>query len=167
MFGLDYAVVTFEGNLTGLQAKKFFDYIGTIDPALWSGPNAGFTQIALSDNGLCDSMLFLIGDVSTQEFTQGISKAVKTTHETTYSPRKDAQPTTATAGVTFPGNDWLASPDGEGYLSNLVNPSPHLLRDLAALRQQHLHAVENLLKAIDQGNVGPYLDNQFKCPYKP
>src|SRR5262249_32608173 len=25
------------------QAKQFFDYLGTIDPKLWSGTNAGFT----------------------------------------------------------------------------------------------------------------------------
>ena len=31
-FPLDYAVVSFPRNLTGLQAKAFFDYLGTIDP---------------------------------------------------------------------------------------------------------------------------------------
>src|SRR5215475_1714035 len=44
-FSLDYAVVTFAGALSGVQAKGFFDYLGTIDPALWSGALAGFTQI--------------------------------------------------------------------------------------------------------------------------
>jgi len=42
-FSLDYAVVTFADTLTGVQAKAFFDYVGTIDSALWSGRFAGFT----------------------------------------------------------------------------------------------------------------------------
>lgn len=165
VFALDYAVVTFEGYLTGEDAKKFFDYLGTIDPALWSGANAGFTQVALKDYGRNNSMLFLIGNVSTQEFINGIFKAAATTPDTTYSPLgKGGKPTTATAGAAFPGNDWIASPDGQGYLSNLGNPSPTLLKELAALRQKHLQAVANLLNAINNGNVGHYLNNQFKCP---
>lgn len=36
-FSLDYAVVTVEGTLTGVQAKEFFDFLGTIDFALWGG----------------------------------------------------------------------------------------------------------------------------------
>jgi hypothetical protein len=164
VFALDYAVVTFEPYLTGLRAKRFFDYLGTIDKALWSGSNAGFTQIALNDYGFSNSMLFLISDVSAQQFTTGIFQAAKTTPDTEYSPFKNGQPATATAGVAFPGNDWIASPTGQGYLSNLVNPSPELLKTLAALRQKHLQAVTNLLNAIDKGNVRNYLSNQFRCP---
>jgi len=60
-FSLAYAVVTFAGYLTGEEAQKFFNYLGTINPALWSGTNAGFTQIALKDFGVSNSKLFLIG----------------------------------------------------------------------------------------------------------
>ena len=83
----------------------------------------------------------------------------------TYSPiAENGKPATAKAGAAFPGNDWLAYPGGDEYLANLGSPSPQLLKELAGLRQQHLHAVSNLLNAIDQGNVGTYLRNQFKCP---
>jgi len=165
VFPLDYAVVTFEGHLTGEHAKKFFDYLGTIDPALWSGANAGFTQISLDDDGRSNSMLFLIGNVPTQEFVKGIFQAAATTPDTSYSPlTRNDKPTTATAGVAFPGNDWIASPDGQGYLANLGNPSAQLLKELAALRQKHLQAVTNLLKAINNGNVAHYLNNDFRCP---
>ena len=75
-FPLAYAVVTFKGYLTGEGAQKFFNYLGTINPALWSGANAGFTQIALDDSGVSNSMLFLIGNVSNSEFIKGIYKAV-------------------------------------------------------------------------------------------
>jgi hypothetical protein len=163
-FSLAYAIVTFHGYLTGEEAQKFFNYLGTIDPALWSGTNAGFTQIALKAWGLSNSMLFLIGNVSTSEFTSGIFKAVVTTPGAKYSPLENGTPTTATAGAAFPGNDWTSSPGGEGYLSNLVNPSPSLLKELAALRQKHLQAVRDLLQAINDRDVGRYLGDQFKCP---
>ena len=161
---LAYAVVTFQPNLTGEGAQKFFNYLGTINPKLWSGKNAGFTQIALTDFGLSNSMLFLIGNVSTSEFTSGIYQAVVTTPGTTYSPLTDGTPTTATAGVAFPSNNWKTSPAGQGYLSNLIHPLPQLLNELAALRQKHLQAVADLLQAINSGNVGHYLGDQFKCP---
>ncbi len=163
-FPLAYAIVTFQGYLTGEEAQKFFIYLGTIDPALWSGTNAGFTQIALKTFGLSNSMLFLIGNVSTNEFTSGIYKAVVTSPGTTYSPLENGTPTTATAGAAFPGNDWTSSPSGQGYLSNLFSPSPSLLNELAALRQKHLQAVKDLLQAIKDSNVGRYLSDQFKCP---
>jgi hypothetical protein len=169
-FALDYAVATKSGTLTGVQAKQFFDYLGTIDPKLWSGTDAGFTQINISDSPLNnfmlnDSMLFLIGSVPKQEFIQGLFQAASTAPNMTYSPiAKNGNPTTAKAGVAFPGNDWIASPGGDGYLVNLGNPSPQLLQDLAALREKHLQAVTNLLGAIDKGNVAVYLNKQFKCP---
>ena len=164
-FSIAYGVVTFAGALTGEQAQKFFNYLGTIDPALWTGTDAGFTQVNLQYFGLNDSMLFLIGDVSTTEFENGLSEAARTTPHATYSPLgKNGKPTTATGGAAFPGNDWVASPNGAGYLSNLVNPSPQLLSALARLRQQHLQAVANLLNAINKGNVSFYLNDQFKCP---
>ena len=111
-------------------------------------------------------MLFLIGNVSKKEFVTGVYQAVTTTPNTTYSPlRKDGAPTTATAGAAFPVNDWKTYPDGQGYLSNLVNPSPRLLNELAVLRQKHLQAVTDLLEAINNGALASYLGDQFKCPF--
>jgi hypothetical protein len=110
-------------------------------------------------------MLFLIGSVPKQEFIQGLSTAASTTPNAVYSPlARNGKPATAKAGAAFPGNDWIAFPGGDGYLTNLGNASPQLLDSLANLRQQHLQAVTNLLKAIDKGNVALYLNNQFKCP---
>ena len=109
-------------------------------------------------------MLFLIGSVSTSEFTNGIYQAVVTTARAMYSPLVNGTPTTATAGAAFPGNDWISRPSGQGYLSNLVNPLPQLLNQLAALRQKHLQAVADLLQAVNNNNVSSYLGDQFKCP---
>jgi hypothetical protein len=170
-FSIDYAAVTYAGTLTGQQAKEFFDYVGTIDPALWSGTYAGFTQVNLSESPVTNylmnnSMVFLIGAVPKRQFIQGLSTAAANpAANMTYSPlAKNGKPTTGTAGVAFPGNDWLAYPNGQGYLANLGNASTQLLNDLAALRQKHLQATTNLLNAINKGNVGVYLNNQFRCP---
>src|SRR5262249_11685776 len=58
-FSLDYAVVTFDGTLTGPEAKAFYDFLGTVDFALWGGQFAGFTQIDFQDSPTNNSMLFL------------------------------------------------------------------------------------------------------------
>jgi len=164
-FSLDYAVVTFTGPLSGVQAKGFFDYLGTIDPALWSGTFAGFTQIDFQGAPTNNSMLFLKPATTKQQFITGLSAAASTTPGATYvTLNNHQQPTTAKAGVAFPGNDWIAFPNGDQYLARLGNPSPQLLNELAALRQQHLQAVASLLNAIDKGKVNIYLNNQFRCP---
>ena len=138
-FALDYAVVTFPGALDGLAAKAFFDYLGTIDAALWSGQFAGFTQIAFQGSPLNNSMLFLKPAASKHRFIAGLLTAASTTLGVTYGPVKNNdQPTTVRAGIAFPENDWMASPAGEDYLANLGNPSSRLLAYLAELRQTHL-----------------------------
>jgi hypothetical protein len=169
-FANDYAVVEFGGALTGDPAEQFFNYLGTIDVNLWTGTNAGFTQIhfgpfAVNNYMLDDSRLFLIGSVSTQEFEQGLYKAATTDPNMTYFPIGLAgKPTIPVASAALPGNDWTMSPRGQGYLTNVPNAAQQLLNELAALRQQHLEAVNNLLNAINNGDVGAYLNDQFRCP---
>jgi hypothetical protein len=163
-FSLDYAVVTFTGALSGQQAKGFFDYLGSIDPALWSGTFAGFTQIDFQEAPTNNSMLFLKPATTKQQFITGLSVAANTTPGATYvTLNNNRQPTTAKAGVAFPGNDWIAFPNGDQYLAKVGTSSPQLLNKLAALRQQHLQAVASLLNAIDRGKVNIYLSNQFRC----
>jgi len=164
-FALDYAVVTFDGTLTGLEAKAFFEHVGTIDPALWSGPLAGFTQIDFDASPTNNSMLFLQPATSKHQFVSGLFAAAMTSSGASYVTRKkNGQLTTARAGVAFPGNDWTAFPGGDQYLAKLGNASPPLLLALASLRQQHLQAAADLVAAIDAGTVGAYLGNQFTCP---
>jgi len=162
-FSSPYAVVTFTGYLTGEQAQSFFQYLGNIDANLYTGANAGFTQVPLNPFGPDNSMLFLIGNVSISEFETGLYKAATTTRDARYSPLDHGQPSVGAAGAAFPGNDWSAYPAGDQYLVNLPN-SPRLLSQLAALRQTHLRAVYNLLAAIAKGDVDDYLHNRFRCP---
>jgi hypothetical protein len=164
-FSLDYAVVTFAGTLTGLEAKAFFDYLGTIDFALWGGQFAGFTQIDFEDSPTNNSMLFLKPAASKRRLIDGLSTAASTTPGAAYVTRNNhGDPTTDKAGIAFPVNDWMAFPDGDQYLTNLNNPSSELLEALASLRQLHLQAVDDLLEAIDTGTVAQFLSRPFSCP---
>lgn len=163
-FSLDYAVVTFDGTLTGVGAKEFFDYLGTIDPVLWAGQFAGFTQVDFDDSPTNNSMLFLKPAATKRRFIDGLAKAASTTPTATYvTLNNHGEPTTAKAGIAFPGNDWIAFPAGDQYLMNLNNPSATLLQALASLRQQHLRVVADLLDAIGDERVDHYLDHQFSC----
>ena len=164
-FKLDYAVVTFPGGLDGVDAKAFFEHVGTIDPALFSGLFAGFTQVAFQGSPLNNSMLFLQPATSKNRFIAGLSAAANTTPGAVYFPlKKNGEPTTARAGIAFPENDWIAFPHGEEYLSRLGTPSAQLLADLAVLRQAHLDAVADLVQAIQSGTLSQYLGPQFSCP---
>jgi hypothetical protein len=163
-FALDFAVVTFPGTLSGDAARQFFDRLGTIDAALWSGQFAGFTQVDFARSPTNNSMLFLQPAVTKQRFISGLAAAVETEPGATYFPlNNNGAPTTARAGIAFPGNDWLAFPGGDQYLAN-VGGTPQLLSELAVLRQKHLIAVANLLKAIARNRVDTYIDHGFKCP---
>jgi hypothetical protein len=162
-FPLDYILVTFSGTLSGDEAHAFFEHLGAIDEALFSGLFAGFTQIDLPGSLKNNSMLFLQPAVSKRRFISGLSTAVAEETRASYSPLKNnGTPTTARAGVAFPENDWLASPDGNQYLDN-IGASDQLRIELAALRERHLRAVARLLEAIDEDDVEEYLATQFTC----
>jgi hypothetical protein len=163
-FALDYAVVTFRGTLTGDEARQFFERLGTIDAALFSGQFAGFTQIDFANSPTNNSMLFLQPAVTRTRFITGLAAAVETEPRALYFPLKNnGTPTTARAGIAFPGNDWLAFPAGDQYLQNVGGP-PELVDALTVLRQQHLSAAASLLAAIDRNHVDAYLERGFTCP---
>jgi len=160
----DYAVVTFPGMLSGDDARQFFERLGTIDAALFSGLFAGFTQIDFGNSLTNNSMLFLKPAASKHRLISGLAAAVETEPGAEYFPLKNnGAPTTARAGIAFPGNDWLMLPNGDQYLAN-IGGTPQLLNELAVLRQEHLTAVGNLLRAIMENRVEAYLDLDFSCP---
>ena len=163
-FPLDYALVTFQGTLTGTEAQEFFAHLDTIDEALFSGLFAGFTQIDLAGSTTNNTMLFLQPAVSKHRFITGLAAGVADEPRASYSPLKNnGAPTTKRAGVAFPENDWLSFPDGDQYLVN-VGGSAQLRIELAALRQKHRAAVDSLLLAIEEDRVDAYLTTTFTCP---
>jgi len=150
--------------LTGSEAQDFFEHLGTIDEALFSGLFAGFTQIDLAGSTTNNTMLFLQPAASKHRFITGLAAAVADEPRASYSPLKNnGAPTTRRAGAAFPENDWLSFPDGDQYLVN-VGGSAQLLTELAALRQQHRAAVDSLLLAIEEDRVDEYLATTFTCP---
>ncbi len=155
--------MTFSGTLSGEEAEAFFERLGTIDEALFSGLFAGFTQVDLPGSQTNNSMLFLQPAVSKRRFISGLATAAADDPRATYSPLKETgAATTARAGVAFPGNDWVAFPNGDQYLAN-IGGSAQLRRKLRALRRQHLAAVSSLLEAIEEDRVEEHLA-QFTCP---
>jgi hypothetical protein len=163
-FPLDYALVTFQGTLTGSEAQDFFEHLDTIDEALFSGLFAGFTQIDVPGSTTNNTMLFLQPAVSKHRFITGLAAAAADDLRASYSPLKNnGAPTTKRAGVAFPENDWLLFPDGDQFLMN-VGGSAQLLRELVALRRQHRTAVDSLLLAIEEDRVDDYLARTFTCP---
>jgi hypothetical protein len=167
-FSIDFAVVTFADVLEGLDAKVFFDFLGTINADLWSGLFAGFTQIAFQDSPLNNSMLFLKPAASKQKLIAGLSAAASATPGATYvTLNNNGRPTTARAGIAFPGNDWMTFPEGDQYLSQLGNLSPGALSALAEMRELHLQAVGDLVAAIRSGDPSSYVTTGFACPMLP
>jgi hypothetical protein len=163
-FPLDYALVTFQGTLTGAEAEDFFEHLGMVDEELFSGLFAGFTQIDLPGSMTNNTMLFLQPATSKHQFITGLFEAAGDDPRASYSPLKNnGAPTTRRAGVAFPGNDWLAFPDGDQYLENIGTSAP-LRTELAVLRQRHRDAVDSLLLAIAEDRVDLYLTTQFTCP---
>ena len=134
-FPLDYVTVTFSaGPPGGALAQSFFEFVGTVDPALFTGLFAGYTQIG-------SALLFLQPAVGVQQFIDGMFDAASGFPGVTYAPLDMGLPTTALAGVAFRGNDWLANPGGDDYLVNVAQaPDADLgeLPNLDELRQLHL-----------------------------
>ena len=156
--------MTFLGTLSGDEAGQFFEGLGMIDSALFSGQFAGFTPIDFGNSSTNNSMLFLQPAVSKQRFISGLSAAVQADLRARYFPLKNnVTPTTARAGIAF---SWqrLAGLSGRNqYLAN-VGGTSQLLDELVVLRQKHLTAVANLLQAIARNRVDAYLDHGFRCP---
>jgi hypothetical protein len=119
-FPLDFAVITIKGTLTGREAKQFFKSLGKIDPALFSGTLAGFTQIDFEGSRRNNSMLFLQPNVTKAQFVSGLAQAADAAHGADYvTLDRQGRPTTDQAGIAFPGNDWIAFPNGEQMPSPL------------------------------------------------
>jgi hypothetical protein len=110
-------------------------------------------------------MLFLKPAASKQSLIRGLSAAVEATSGASYDTlNNNGRPATAKAGVAFPGNDWMESPLGDQYLSQLGERSAKALKALADLQEEHRLAAAALAAAIENGTVDDYLTSGFTCP---
>ena len=86
-----------------------------------------------------------------------------------YTPIVGGVPSLFQGGAAFPGNDWVASPRGEEYLSRLPAASHHALR---SLRLAHLRFTRDALQLIEHPGKGHPHDRQnlrrkmseLRCP---
>jgi len=125
-----YVTVTFSSTLTPTIADDFYSFLGTIDPTLYTGTNAGFTQIG-------NSMFFLKPKMKTSTFDSEMQTGVDDTPGTTISAE-------GTASAEFPSNNWVKKPKGESYLSALGSSiSDSTKCRLAQWRIDHLVAVQD------------------------
>ena len=165
-FPLDYVTTTFTDRApSGARAQAFFEHVGTVDPALFSGAFAGYTQLGAA-------LLFLQPATDLQQFIDGMFEAAETFPNVEYGPLDDnSDPTSAQAGVAFRGNDWLADPDGSGYLDNVAqDPDADLRRrrNLNQWRAFHLRSVEELDRlarrdGLDRRGALEILERTFSC----
>jgi hypothetical protein len=96
------------GALDGVDAKAFFEHLGTIDAALFSGQFAGFTQIAFQGSPLNNSLLFLKPAASKNRFIAGLSAAADTTPGAVYFPlKKNGRRRPPGPASPFPGTTGL------------------------------------------------------------
>ena len=159
-FPLDYVTATFTaGPPSGELAQDFFEHVGTVDPALFSGLFAGYTQIGAA-------LLFLQPAVGVQQFIDGMFAASQTFPGVAYAPFDPVgDPTAAPAGVAFRGNDWLIFPGGDEYLASIgQDPDADLgeVANLNELRGLHLGAVEVLDHLVVTGQLSK-LEKLHSC----
>ena len=60
-------------------------------------------------------------------------------------------------------NRFIAGLSAAANTTRLGTPSAQLLTDLAALREAHLDAVDDVVQAILNGTLSQYLGPQFRC----
>jgi hypothetical protein len=164
-FPLDYVTATFSSGPPGLaEAQAFFEHVGTVDPELFTGLFAGYTQIGAA-------LLFLQPAAGTQQFVDGMFEATAMSPGVEYAPLDmNGDPTTALAGIAFRGNDWSADPEGRGYLNNVAQDPDADLGKLANLddwRRFHRRAVKVLNRQAVNGRFVDHgvrtLERIFQC----
>ena len=165
-FSLDYVTVTFESGPPSLvEAQSFFEHVGTVDEALYTGSLAGYTQVGAM-------LVFLQPATDTSRFVAGMSAAATTYPGVIYGPfDTNGHATTATAGVVFPSNDWVVNPAGNGYLDHVAQaPDADLgkVPNLSDWRRLHRRAVRVLNRQIVNGIFEVRgvraLERVFNCP---
>jgi hypothetical protein len=118
-------------------SAALFETVGRIDPALFETDTSGYTQVGRS-------YISLQSDVPDAEFIAGYVQAARELG-VEYTPIVDGKPSLFEGGAGFPGNDWVAHPHGEDYLSRIPVRVHEALR---RIRDVHLSFTRRALRAI-------------------
>jgi hypothetical protein len=138
-FPANYVVVNFPTTPPLAVSAAFFETVGRIDPALFETDTSGYTQFGRA-------YLSLQSDVPDEQFISGYVRAARR-FKVEYTPIVDGMPSLFQGGAAFPGNDWMASPRGEDYLSRIPAQSH---RALTRLRAFHLRITRDVLRKLDE-----------------
>ena len=137
-FPANYVVLNFATPPPMHRSAALFETVGRIDPALFATDSSGYTQYGRA-------YLSLQSFVDDARFISGYTQAAAA-FGVEYTPIVGGVPSLFQGGAAFPGNDWVASPSGEDYLSRLPAASHAGLR---ALRLAHLRFTRDALKLLE------------------
>ena len=137
-FPANYVVLNFATAPPMHQSAALFETVGRIDPELFATDSSGYTQYGRA-------YLSLQSFVDDARFISGYTQAAAA-FGVEYTPIVGGVPSLFQGGAAFPGNDWVASPRGEDYLSRLPAASHAGLR---ALRLAHLRFTREALKLLE------------------
>jgi len=139
-FPLNHMRVNFAGTLTGVQAKAFFDLMGSIDQAIYNSNYAGFTQVG-------STLWFIQPFVSDTQFINGLTSAVAAWNGVQGNPTASIHPDTPTPqplSVAFTTNNWAAHKSGFRYIFAIKKLTGKWLSDacVSLLEAQRLQALK-------------------------
>jgi hypothetical protein len=140
-FPANYVVLNFDRPPSLETSADLFETVGRIDPDLFSTDTSGYTQYGRA-------YLSLQSAVPDAQFIAGYVKAAKR-FRIEYTPIVNGQPSLFQGGAAFPGNDWTADPQGQGYLARIPRRSH---KALGQIRQFHLRFTRAALALIAARN---------------
>jgi hypothetical protein len=136
-FPASYVVLQFRRTPPLGGPAALFETVGRIDPQLFETDTSGYTQVGRS-------YISLQSDVPEEEFVAGYVQAARE-FGVRYTPVVDGAPAVFDGGAGFPGNDWVAHPAGEEYLSRIPG---RVHEGLRRLRAAHLDFTRRALRQI-------------------
>lgn len=143
-FPANYVVLNFPAPPSLQASASLFAGVGQIDPELFETDSSGYTQYGRA-------YLSLQSFVPDAQFIAGYVQAAAQ-FGLEYTPIVGGSPSLFQGGAAFPGNDWVASPHGEEYLSRIPQASHRALR---RLRDYHLRVTREVLGKIAHGRRDP------------
>ena len=136
-FPSSYVVLRFRRTPPLEKSAALFETVGRIDPQLFETDTSGYTQVGRS-------YISLQSDVPEAEFIAGYVEAAREV-SVRFTPIVDGVPSVFEGGAGFPGNDWVAHPAGEEYLSRIP---VRVHEGLRRMRAFHLDFTRRALRQI-------------------
>jgi hypothetical protein len=136
-FPTNYVILEFRRAPRPEVSAALFETVGEIDPELFDTDTSGYTQVGRS-------YVSLQSNVPDEQFIAGYVQAARE-FGVEYTPVIDGKPALFQGSAAFPGNDWVAHPQGEDYLARL----PVRIHDaLRRIRDFHLSFTQRAVRRL-------------------